>query len=414
MNTKITSNTSTPVLIALIICCAMSLMGAPGDLDPTFGIGGKVSDLSGYGSYDVAIQKDGKIVAVGQGGVGVAVFRYNIDGSPDMTFGGTGRVFIDQYQVAIDVAIQPDGKIVIAGRDLDGEVFGVLIRLNSDGSLDTSFGTNGTLAAFLPSVSGIQKDGKLLVAYAARLYRLNNDGTFDMTFGECQPGSTIHYPNTRMESVIQRDGRIVTAFTIAESRFGAFRCNRDGTLDTSFGSGGVVITTTGSGLGVAHSIALQKDGKIVVTGQSQINSNSDWKLTVVRYNPNGSLDTGFGTGGMVTMPTGITYWLPPLDSVAIQADGRILVSSTTQNGSDRDFTLVRFDPNGSLDTTFGGGDGIATVDFDQANENANGMAIDGQGRAVVVGSSAGFALARILLAPRMTRFGLDGDSQSDR
>src|SRR5437870_3655072 len=272
--------------ISLLFALAASISAAPGDLDPTFGVGGTVIERS-FGFYDVAIQPDGKIVAVGTATGGseitqIAVARYNIDGSPDTTFGTAGRVFIDHHQIAVDVAIQPDGKIVLATRDPDGEVFGEIVRLNSDGSLDTSFGTNGIVAGlFLPSVAAILPDGKLLMAQAARLFRLNANGSFDMTFGPCRPGvATIHYPYNRSESVIQTDGKILTAFTPAEQRFGVFRCDADGTLDTGFGSGGVVITPISSGLAVAHSIATQMDAKIVVTGQNQSNSNTDWQLTV--------------------------------------------------------------------------------------------------------------------------------------
>src|SRR5436190_1243302 len=185
-----------------VICplTAFTIPAAPGELDPTFGNGGKVIDESGYGSYDVAIQPDGKIVAVGislggSEGTQIAVARYNIDGSTDTTFGGTGKVLIDRYGVAMDVAIQPDGKVVVASRNNDGDVYGELLRLNSDGSLDKSFGTNGILTPlFLPSVAATLPDGKLLINLAANLFRLNADGSFDNTFSRCGPGvTTVHY-----------------------------------------------------------------------------------------------------------------------------------------------------------------------------------------------------------------------------
>ena len=389
--TKVYRVVSTPMLTLLaLLFFVATITAAPGDLDPTFGVGGKVIDQSG-GSYDVAIQPDGKIVAVGVAaggseGAQIAVARYNIDGSPDTTFGGTGRVLIDHYQIAVDVAIQPDGKIVVAGRNPDGDVYGELVRLNSDGSLDTSFGTNGIVAPlFTPSVAAILPDGKSLIALAARLFRLNANGSFDMTFGPCGPGVvTIHYLYNRSESVIQPDGRILTAFTAGNNDFGVFRCNADGTLDNGFGSGGVVITPISSGLDVAQSIAIQMDGKIVVTGQSQSNTNTDWQLTVVRYNPNGALDSGFGTGGIATTPTGITYWNPPLNRVAIQTDGRILAATTIENGS-RDFALVRYNPNGSLDTTFNGTGKVITP-ITNGNDYAHSVAIQADGKIVVAGA----------------------------
>jgi len=420
MKTKIRNKISTPVfsVFALIIFGATIGTAAPGDLDPTFGIGGKVIDGSGYASYDVAIQPDGKIVAVGVAlggtqGTSIAVARYNIDGSPDTTFGGTGRVVVDRYGIAMDVAIQPDGKIVVAIRNNDGEVNGEILRLNPNGSLDASFGTNGILAGFLPSVLATLPDGKILIAQAANVFRLNADGSFDTTFGPCQPGvSTIHYPYNRIESVIQPDGKILTEFAPANGGFGAFRCNTNGTLDTTFGSGGIVITPV-NGSAATQSIALQTDGKIIVAGQSQ---TSDWKLTLARYNQNGSLDTTFGTGGVVSAPIG-TSPMYSLGSVAIQNDDKI-VASTNENNNSLDFALVRFNANGSLDPTFGGGDGIAAVDFNNSQDDAYGMAIDSRGRAVVVGGSGNgyisqFAIARILLAPPSTPFDFDGDRRAD-
>jgi uncharacterized delta-60 repeat protein len=382
-------------LLTLFLFGATTITAAPGDLDPTFGVGGKVIDGSGGGSYDVAIQPDGKIVAVGLALGGsevtqIAVARYNIDGSPDTTFGAARRVFIDHYQIAVDVAIQPDGKLVVASRNPDGDVYGELFRLNSDGSVDTSFGTNGfVLGAFLPSVAATLPDGKLLISLGAYLYRLNANGSFDMTFAGCTPGGHAINPYSRTESVIQPDGRIVTAFMGGRtSFFGVFRCNADGTLDTSFGSGGIVRTPIGGGNDIgdaqAQSIAIQMDGKIVVTGQSQSNTNSDWQLTVLRYHPNGALDTGFGTGGIVTTPTGISYWIPPQDKVAIQTDGKIVVATTFENGS-RDFALVRYNPNGSLDTTFNGTGKVITP-ITNGNDYAHSLAIQADGKFVVVGA----------------------------
>jgi uncharacterized delta-60 repeat protein len=376
-------------LFALLFFGPTSITAAPGDLDPTFGVSGKVIG-SGYGSYDVAIQPDGKIVTVGGAAGGsegpqITIARYNINGSPDTTFGGTGRVFIDHYQIAIDVAIQPDGKIVVASRNPDGDVGGEVIRLNSDGSLDTSFGTNGIVDGFLPSVAATLPEGKLLIAGASSLFRLNANGSVDTTFRDCRPGASAHYPYNRSESVIQPDGRILTEFLSGEfSGFGVFRCNADGTLDTSFGSGGVVITPISGGNDVAESIAIQMDGKIVVAGQSQSNTNSDWQLTVVRYHPNGALDTGFGTGGIATTPTGIRYWIPPLNKVVIQTNGKIVVATTIENGS-RDLALVRYNPNGSLDTTFNG-TGKVITSITNGNDYAQSLALQPDGKFVIAGA----------------------------
>ena len=394
--------------ITILAPLANFAFAAPGDLDPTFGIGGKVVDDSVYGFNDVAIQPDGKIAAVGGG---IVVARYNVDGSPDMTFGNTGKVLIDRSGLPIDVAIQPDGKILVASRNPDGEVYGELLRLNSDGSPDMSFGTNGVIVGwFLPSLSAVLQDGKLLIDQAANLLRFNADGSVDSSFNLCTPGVNAVYPYNRIESVVQADGKTLTVFNPGVGPgFGVFRCNTNGTLDAGFGSGGVVRTPMGSAS--AQSIAIQVDGKILVGGQSRSGADAEWKPTIVRYNPNGSLDTGFGTDGILTAPsTGTAYGYPPFADVVIQSDGKIVAFTTI--GSD--FALVRYDSNGSLDTTFGGGDGIATVDFVNSDNFSNGLALDGQGRAVVVGFSGdSAAIARILLAPKKPPFDFDGDGKTD-
>ncbi|MFN7627516.1 MAG: VCBS domain-containing protein, partial [Pirellula sp.] len=130
--------------------------------------------------------------------------------------------------------------------------------------------------------------------------------------------------------------------------FALVRYNAEGSLDTSFGTGGKVTTPVGTGADYGYSVTIQPNGKIVVGGYAQMGSNNDFAL--VRYNADGSLDTSFGTGGMVT--TAIGTGSDQGQSVTIQPDGKIVVAGFSSNGSNNDFALMRYNADGSLDTTF--------------------------------------------------------------
>ncbi len=209
-----------------------------GALDPTFGFGGKLAlDVSPIGpdfAYGVALQDDGRIVVVGAANGGTsgnfAVGRFNTDGSLDSSFGNAGIVFTNLDE-AHDVAIQDDGRIVVCGSHGWNPV---VVRYNTDGSLDLSF--NGTGIATIPSLMG-------------------------------QVGAT--------DLAIQDDGKIVFV-----SWSGLGRLNADGSLDTAFGSGGIV----GAPFSQPEAVRVQGDGKIVIFGGG---------FGIARYNSDGSLDSGF-------------------------------------------------------------------------------------------------------------------------
>jgi uncharacterized delta-60 repeat protein len=199
--------------------------------------------------------------------------------------------------------------------------------------------------------------------------------------------------------VVQSDGKIVAvgySYSAASinNDFALTRYNPDGILDTSFGSAGKVVTPIGTGEDIAWSIALQSDGKIVAAGYSYNGSNNDF--AVVRYNTNGTLDTSFNVTGKVVTPIGgstddLGY------SVAVQGDGRIVVAGASQNGSNIDFALVRYNSNGSLDTTFNVTGKVLTPFL--GTDRAFAVAIQADGRIVAGGSTNNgsnyeFALAR--------------------
>ncbi|MEV6050381.1 calcium-binding protein [Streptomyces sp. NPDC052107] len=405
---------------ALVLFCPGVALAAPGDLDPTFGTGGKVTtDFSGNNDFATAAQADGKIIAVGQSDAGggdfdFALARYNLDGSLDTTFGTGGKVTTNFGGVdgARGVAVQTDGKIVVAG--FSNTDFAVA-RYNTDGSLDTTF--NGTGAVTTDFGGGedvafgvaLQADGKIVAAGSTNAFggldfalaRYNLDGSLDTTFGT--GGKVVTDFGTGDNDiangvVVQTDGKIVAAGSGVSGStldFALARYNTDGSLDTTFGTGGLVTTDFGGDNDQALGVALQNDGKIVAAGFTNAGGTNDFALA--RYNTDGSLDTTFGTGGKVITDFGGT--IDEAFGVAVQTDGKIVAAGITNAGGTFDFALARYNTNGSLDTTFGTG-GKVTTNFG-GSDVARGVTLQTDGKIVAAGSSnAGgttdFALARYL------------------
>ncbi|MCC6330044.1 MAG: carboxypeptidase regulatory-like domain-containing protein [Acidobacteria bacterium] len=410
-----------------------TVAAVPGDLDTTFSGDGTLSDLFGT-AFVVAVQPDGKILAAGTGynefDSDFAVARYNPDGSRDTTFGGgtgmvTTGIFYYGYDEVLAIAIQPDGKIVAAGvastcYEVCALISFAVVRYNPDGSLDTSFGGDGVVVTVIASSDdrpysvAIQPDGKILVAGRSgasgqtdfTLVRYNTDGTLDSTFdSDGIVRTNIRGDDFGSSLALQSDGKIVVVGESWNGLWGApnsspdfavVRYNPNGSLDTTFGQNGRVTTPMGNYSSNAFSVAIQTDGRIVAAGYSNNGSNLD--LAIARYDPDGSLDATFDSDGKVT--TAIGTGNEHARSVAIQADGKIVAAGPYSGSLNDDFAVVRYNANGSLDPTFGSGSGKATADFNNSNDNAYGITLDGNGRAVVVGGSNDtFALARFLLAP---------------
>ena len=349
----------------------------------------------------MAIQSDGKIVIAGYSKTDFAVVRYNTNGTLDPSFGKGGIVITtlksgDDHTSAL--AIQPDGKIVVAGSTYNGKAndFAV-IRYNENGTLDPSFGKGGISITSInegdDNASGlaIQPDGKIVVAGSTNngsnfdfaLIRYNPDGTLDPAFGTGGIVSIdIRQGDDQVSSIaIQADGKILLAgYSNTDLALARFRPN--GILDTDFGKGGKVITSIRDGEDEASAVCLQPDGKIVVAGSS--NNGLNFDFAVVRYNINGTLDFSFGKRGMVI--TKIRDGDDKASSVAIQADGKIIAGGSSNNGSNFDFALIRYYPNGTLDPAFGEG-GIVMTDIRNGDDRANAIAIQADGKIVAAGNS---------------------------
>ncbi len=313
---------------------------ANGRLDSGFGVGGKIILRPGSSSLDftdAALQSDGKIVAVSfQYNSSFNVHRYNSDGTPDTGFGdgGTVRTYQGQAGATLAVAIQNDGKILVGGASGVSKSPGLsLNRYNSDGSFDTNLYTIGVGFEAVSKIL-VQPDGKILISSSGRIRRLNPNGTLDTTFGN---NGVIDSQINRVGKVtlaLQPDGKIVVAGSktvsdgnITRNDFAVARFNADGTPDLSFGTNGVVQTKIGNSNSVAVDVAIQKNGKIVAIGGNYTNSNSiTISFVTVRYTASGSLDTGFGNGGIETLAAS-----GRADAVAIQPDGKIVVAGLSGN-----------------------------------------------------------------------------------
>ncbi len=425
---------------AVLAAFAHAANAAPGDLDLRFGNGGTVvTDVTGGADYgsSVALQPDGKIVVAGGGtSLGLVVVRYNGDGSVDTSFNGTGRVAVGfgGTDPASGVAIQPDGKIIVAGTTSGMQPTDFRIaRLQANGLLDGTFGTNGRVTTFIGfnndkgNCVAVQPDGKILVAgYAANpvqtdfaVVRYNTNGSLDTSFNGIGKVTTDigGTSDTAYAMAIQTDGKIVVAGgsynpTNGFQKFALVRYGTDGSLDPSFIGTGIVTTRIGVGNAIAFCVVLQGDGKLLVGGFSTID-NVNTSFTVARYNSNGTLDPTFGTGGVVQTPN--TY--DQAYGIALQKDGKIVLGGTNSIGGSGNFGIMRYNPNGSLDSTFNGS-GIVTTSFPgYTNIGGSGVAIQNDGTIVLAGrvsnTKPNFALARYLGVPLVPDIAVEQPTGSD-
>jgi uncharacterized delta-60 repeat protein len=402
----------------------------PGCLDTNFDFDGiatvnVISAIQGDVLEEVAIQPDGKTVGFGSVNFGTSrdfiVIRFELDGSLDTSFGdadpynpliklGYKVVFAtDKNEYCRTGTILDSGKILAAGYRYNesGPVSNLLVLLNPDGSLDTTFGVGGTVILDSPDLAvsdlTVQSDGKIILSGGGRsfaLMRLNEDGSLDQSFGI--NGTATANPSTRSNGsgyngsvAIQRipagseNEYIVTSGLVKDSprgttRYSVLRFTPDGDLDPTFGYGGRVSTNLEGG---AH---------IVIDGQNRIVAGGISGFA--RYLEDGALDTSFSGDGIYSFNIygGNNY----IEDLAIQADDKV-VGCVRAESSDRTFSyfsVVRLNTDGSPDASFGPGflgAGVVTTNIaDGVSQYPNGIAI-GPGGDIVVGGVLDGPLAQI-------------------
>ncbi len=343
----------------------------------------------------IKIQSDGKIVTAGYSTNGNGNFntlaRYNTGGGIDTSFGTSGQVvnLVASNSKINDIAIQTDGKIVAGGISSSGTVNSfTLTRYTTTGALDSSFGSSGSVTttindnAFVQSIA-IQTDGKIVAAGNSiinkqpnfTLARYNTNGTLDTTFNGTGIVTLIIGQQSAINSVaIQSDGKIVVGGYATDSnftnQFTVARYNTNGSLDTSFGNNGVTITTTGL-ISTINSVAIQSDGKILASGFTGNNP----QMLLVRYNSNGSIDSSFGTSGSVITNLGDTSYS---NAISIQSDGKIVSAGNAFRNEVNNFGITRYNTNGSVDTSFGNNGSMVIAIKNGAEPNSVAIQSDGQ------------------------------------
>jgi uncharacterized delta-60 repeat protein len=448
------TNKSPHIYFSVLLFCIFSLFPAfklqaqtPGSLDPTFsGDGIAYLGFPIFGGYEArayagsVIQADNKVVTAGyvkkflppDGSTEVfGILRFNADGTLDESFGNSGEVTLNlgQSEQGTALAIQPDGKILFAGIcDYYPYFESILMRFNSNGTLDSTFNNTGILRSRVGIGEGIadiiiQPDGKIVTVgwtatngvpnehFHALISRRNPDGSLDSSFNNTGR-STVSFPGDGVYTsggVLQPDGKIVLVGITYDYYLAATRVNPDGSLDTSFGDGGRAIIPQ-IGRVIMTNAALQTDNKIVVAGRNHLSDPRDFLLA--RIAANGTLDTTFGENGLVRTDFGST--IEQANDVVIQANGKILAAGYTTNPqSSYNFAVARYNVNGSLDTSFGT-NGKVTTDFglNYADE-AYSIGLQRDGKIVVGGTGGGqFGVARYF-GDKPPVFDFDGDGKTD-
>jgi uncharacterized delta-60 repeat protein len=417
------------ILLGLYTADATSAPIVPMKLDSSFGVGGSaLTDVAGADwedePYTVIALPDGKLATPGKaynaatGNFDFAIMRYNPNGSLDSTFDNDGIALTDvgrTYDEAQGLIRQPDDKLVAAGlARLGGAGDFALVRYNLDGSIDTSFGTNGRVRTdffgFDDMALGLvlQADGKLVAGgYAIHPYsgydfamaRYNTDGTLDQSYGIGGISTSDFFGSSTdwaFRLAIQPDGKVVavgaTLNTISNNYdFAIARYDTSGQLDptfASYGKPGAGATDFSGGTDYALTLLIQPDGGILVGGLAYSPSNGSNDQALARYLPDGTLDETFATYGKKGVVT--TDFFGDYDQIlalGVQPDGKILAAGHAKHPVRHfEFALSRYNSDGTRDTSFGYG-GLLSTDFFGGPDGVHGMILQEDGKAVVTGDA---------------------------
>ena len=390
-----------------------------GTIDSTFGKYGIQN--TAFTPSSVSVKTDGKIVVTGGNNTGFIVAQFNTNGSVDNTFNGNGQTvanfvfkippdrggtdsIVIPTGTATTVTVQTDGKILVGGYVQTGAsgIDFAIARFNSNGSLDNSFNNDGEQTTSFgsgndfPYSIALQSDGKIILAgytssvttnYNFALVRYKVNGSLDSSFnGNGKRTADVGglYTTLGNSVAIQKNGKIVVGgYTLngANNDFAVARFNLNGNTDNSFGNSGIVVTDINNSDNYAGSVVIQVDDKILLAGYSD--SATIQRFALTRYHVNGTLDNSFGNDGKLegNYKQGHTEF----NASVLQPDGKLLVAGSAWNGIDNDFAIARYNSNGSPDKTFGN-NGQQITDLG-ATDEAVSIALQPDGKIVVAGRS---------------------------
>jgi uncharacterized delta-60 repeat protein len=405
----------TVALAASLAFGATSAQAVPGNLDPTFGRGGKVTTPIGSGSNLQALltQSDGKFVVAGPSwDDGFTVARYTPAGVLDDSFGTDGHV-LTKFGPNIDAeahaaALQADGKLVVGGERshlYSADAQFALARYLPNGSLDSSFGLVTTAIGYASRIYAVAVRPDKTIIAAGITWNASDTHT-DFALARYRPDGSLEGVVTTplpddfgvMSIGFQPDRKIL----LLGYNFDLARFEPDGSFDSSFGSAGIARRPTGLHGEYPLGFGLQPDGKIIVAG-----AYHDRGFDLVRFTARGALDTSFGSGGEVVTELG---WYSEASAVTVQPDGKIVAAGTAQDGAIETFAVARYESNGAADATFGTG-GVVVTDLGHwptiVSGRASALMVQPDGKIVAAGTvetltgggSPTFGLARYLVTP---------------
>ncbi len=401
-----------------------------GALDPGFGNGGVVQteiELPSIGNA-VAVQPDGRILVGGNADSTSVIVRYMPDGSLDATFGTNGVVVYAPVAgpggrefTITEILVLSGGKILVAGRStyyLSSALQQIHVsRFNSNGTIDTNFGGNGTgrLSISLSSQDNgaawellVQPDGKILlqatrtaVTTGSLTYRLQANGTYDGSFGSGGEAlwAWVAYTHTHGRCIaLQPDGKVLVGGWLAsptESDRFVRRLTAQGELDASYGAGGLALLNEGDGYTeMVSDILLQPDGKLLVIGS--VSTPTEQRFRVTRLLSDGTIDVSYGTNGNAIGPV-VSGTIEP-ERGRLQADGKLVLATRSTTGSTTRSTLWRLDANGQFDTSFGTNGQVADPYGSGASKTKH-IAQQSDGKLLICGQGLG---SNVLTTARLT------------
>lgn len=407
------------IVVGIVAALACLLGGvataSPGQIDPTFGVQGRVISHEGR-AMSIAVQADGKLVTAGQcayPNIDFCIVRYTKSGTLDTAFGNGGKVVTaigTGWDFALRIKVQADQKLLVAGYcavDVSWRI--CLARYLPDGTLDMTFGQTGQLILFIVSGTGysvndqvraleLAPDGKILVGgtclggtgeFDFCIARLLPNGDFDMSFGV--GGRKLIALGDSSDSAygiqVQSDGKVLLGGTCQVGLKNVFCTTRllaNGQLDIEFNGSGRTLTAIAGTDDWANSVLVQSDGKILLAGRCVV--LGDRKPCMVRYLSTGALDLSFGVNGKVVT---LTASVGEVSTALIQSDGQIVFGSSCSTASGTAFCVARYLQNGAISSVFGL-DGLAVVLIGSGNANgfsaqAEWATIQSDGKIVLAG-----------------------------